>query len=70
MLHTTTGGGGVYFKLEQYEAAILDFDQAIQLDPRNATFHGWRASAHRKLGDMEEARSDEAKACSLDKNHC
>ena len=65
-----TNRGSSYQNLKQYERAIQDFDQALRLDPDYVYAYTWRATAHRKLGSIEKARSDEAKACSLDKTYC
>ena len=62
--------GLAHYKLREYRQAIKDFDHAIISDPRETWVYRWRATTYRKLGYYDEAQSDEAKACSLDKTYC
>jgi tetratricopeptide (TPR) repeat protein len=41
-----------------YEAAIRDFDQALQRDPNHADIYGHRCVARYKLGDQQGAIAD------------
>ena len=54
----------------EYQPAIEDYDQAIELDPDYADTYDSRGWAHYYLGLETEADADFAKACSLDIQHC
>ena len=45
-----------------YEKAIEDYTQAIQINPGEALYYQNRAKTYRKLGDAEKAEADEQKA--------
>lgn len=48
-----------------YEGAIEDFNQAIELDPRNALAYNRRGDAYYRLGDYEQAQADSSQAILL-----
>ena len=54
---------------EKYRDAIDDLDRAIAGDPLRAEAFVFRASARRRLGDLERAEADVARALALDVNH-
>ena len=45
-----------------YEKAIEDYTQAIQINPGEALYYQNRAKTYHKLGDAEKAEADEQKA--------
>ena len=42
----------------EYEAALADYDRAIELDPTDAVAYNNRAAANVSLGRINEARAD------------
>jgi tetratricopeptide (TPR) repeat protein len=48
-----------------YEGAIEDFNQAIELDPKNALAYNRRGDAYYRLGDYEQAQADSSQAILL-----
>ncbi|MEH2423589.1 MAG: tetratricopeptide repeat protein [Nostoc sp.] len=48
-----------------YEGAIEDFNQVIQLDPQNALAYNRRGDAYYRLGDYEQAQADSSQALLL-----
>jgi tetratricopeptide (TPR) repeat protein len=48
-----------------YEGAVEDFNQAIQLDPQNALAYNKRGDAYYRLGDYEQAQADSSQAILL-----
>jgi len=57
--------GLIYFSLGQFESAIDDFTEAIQIDPELGPAYADRAKAYTQLGKTVEAQQDEAKAREL-----
>ncbi|MCB9458333.1 MAG: tetratricopeptide repeat protein [Anaerolineaceae bacterium] len=53
-------------RLEQYEEAIADYNQAINLEPQYAFAFNSRGIAYMELGQYEEAIADYSQAISLD----
>ncbi|MEH2288103.1 tetratricopeptide repeat protein [Nostoc sp.] len=49
-----------------YEGAIADFNQIIELDPQNALAYNRRGDAYYRLGDYEQAQADSSQAILLD----
>ena len=50
--------GTEYLEQEQYNQAIVDFDEAIRLDPEYANAYFNRGTAYNKLGQHERAILD------------
>ena len=50
--------GDAYYDADNYEPAIVEFTNAIDLDPENATAWGQRAYARMMLGQYEDALTD------------
>ncbi|MEH2267934.1 MAG: tetratricopeptide repeat protein [Nostoc sp.] len=48
-----------------YEGAIEDFNQVIELDPQNAVAYNRRGDAYYRLGDYEQAQADASQAILL-----
>ncbi|MGJ5632463.1 tetratricopeptide repeat protein [Nostoc sp. CALU 1950] len=48
-----------------YEGAVKDFNQAIELDPQNALAYNKRGDAYYRLGDYEQAQADSSQAILL-----
>ncbi|MEH2244633.1 tetratricopeptide repeat protein [Nostoc sp.] len=48
-----------------YEGAVEDFNQAIELDPQNALAYNRRGDAYYRLGDYEQAQADSSQAILL-----
>jgi len=57
---------GVFIELQKPNAAIQDYDRAIEINPDSAQPYKWRGKAHRLLGHWEEAAHNLALACKLD----
>jgi Flp pilus assembly protein TadD len=49
----------------QYECAIADLDQAIELDPKNATYLLNRGIAHAQNGEFDNAIADYSESIRL-----
>jgi Flp pilus assembly protein TadD len=58
ILIITSIGGITYYDLEQYQKAISEYNQAIEINPDDALTYYHRAIAHAKLDNINEARSD------------
>ncbi|MEH2393114.1 MAG: tetratricopeptide repeat protein [Nostoc sp.] len=48
-----------------YEGAVEDFNQVIELDPQNALAYNRRGDAYYRLGDYEQAQADSSQAILL-----
>ncbi|KAL3241313.1 Tah1p [Nakaseomyces bracarensis] len=48
--------GNQYFRSGNYEKAVKEYQQCIDLEPNNAVGYSNLAMAHLKLNNMEEAR--------------
>jgi tetratricopeptide (TPR) repeat protein len=57
---------GVARESEDAHGALKDFNQAIQLNPKNAWTYLWRSSVRYRLGDRKGAQEDETKAVQVD----
>ncbi|MEH2438602.1 MAG: tetratricopeptide repeat protein [Nostoc sp.] len=53
------------YEAGNYEGAIEDFNQAIELDPKNALAYNKRGDAYYRLGDYEQAQADSSQAILL-----
>jgi tetratricopeptide (TPR) repeat protein len=51
-------GGQLPAAQQKLDAAQADFDRAIALNPRNASYYLWRGIAHHALGEIEAALAD------------
>jgi tetratricopeptide (TPR) repeat protein len=60
--------GNAKYNLGQYEAAILDYDKAIQIDPNYKIAYSNRGLAKNNLGQYEAAILDFDKAIQIDPN--
>lgn len=58
--------GDVKIELEQYEEAIVDFNESIRLKPSDAEVYNIRGFTKIKLGQIESALIDFDQAISLD----
>jgi tetratricopeptide (TPR) repeat protein len=58
--------GAAYLNLGEYEKAIADLDQAIELDPEYALAYNHRGAAYFSLGEYEKAIADYDRAIELD----
>jgi len=52
---------------EEINKAIEDYNQAIKLDPNEASTYGLRFHAYRKIGELEKAKKDFDKYIKLKK---
>ncbi len=57
------------FDLQLYQAAIADLDAALELNSKLLDAYVFRASAYRRLDDLDNAAADADKAISLDSAH-
>jgi tetratricopeptide (TPR) repeat protein len=53
-------------QLNRLDDALKDFDQAIEINPRNVQFYDYRADAWRVKGDLEQALSNYKQSISID----
>ncbi|MCC5619797.1 serine/threonine-protein kinase [Nostoc sp. CHAB 5715] len=53
------------YDARNYEGAVEDFNQAIELDPKNALAYNKRGDAYYRLGDYEQAQADSSQAILL-----
>jgi len=61
--------GGAHLKKQAYALAIADFDQAITLDPTNATNVHNRGFAFETTGKLDEAIRDYSRAIEFNPDH-
>ena len=57
--------GSFYYKLEQYELAINDYDEVIRLKPKDCSAYDMRGHAYFARGRIILGCSDARKACAL-----
>ena len=57
--------GTEYLDQEQYNQAIVDFDEAIRLDPQDRHAYNNRGIVYGHIGKLIEAERDSAKAKEL-----
>ncbi len=50
--------GIVRYQLKDYQGALVDFNQAITIDPKNADAYSSQGAAHQELKDYRLALSD------------
>lgn len=65
---TYTNRGLAHHKLQNYQAAIEDFDRSLELHPRRAHTYNNRGMARYKLGDKQGAIADYTQALHFDPN--
>jgi tetratricopeptide (TPR) repeat protein len=61
--------GGAFLILKQYEAAIVDYNKVIQLDPDEPAAYNNRANVYGHLEQYESAIADFNKAIEIDPNN-
>jgi tetratricopeptide (TPR) repeat protein len=54
--------GMAYLKIHNYEKAIVNFDKALDLDPKLKGVFAYRAEAFRMIGQLNEAIDDSTRA--------
>lgn len=57
--------GLLYVSQQQYEAALVDFSQAVALVPESGFYHNWRGYALHELGNMQAALAEFNQAIAL-----
>lgn len=57
------------FDLRRYRDAVADLDAAVEIDPELVDAYAFRASAYRRLDDLDRAEADADKALLLDGTH-
>ncbi len=57
------------FDLQRYRGAVIDLDAAVAINPKLVDAYVFRASAYRRLDDLERAEADADKALSFDGAH-
>ncbi|TXC81504.1 tetratricopeptide repeat protein [Luteibaculum oceani] len=58
--------GTTYLLMEKYNLAIIDFNEAVNLEPNRAFRYSARAFAKDRMGDLDGAIADYQKAIELD----
>ena len=61
--------GVAYRWIGNYDLAILDFDDAIRLDPRHSIAYGQRGIAYMQKGNRQQALRDLQTAVDIDPNN-
>lgn len=61
--------GFSFLRIDEYDNAIADFSQAVDIDPDNASGYHSRARAYYRLDNFEEAVSDLKKAVELNQSN-
>jgi len=61
--------GNAYYGKGDHDRAILDYDQAIRLNPSHANSHSNRGAAYARKGDYHRAIQDYDEAVRLNPNH-
>ena len=54
-----------YFEIGDYQQAIEDYSQAIDLDSEPAYYYSWRGNCYFEIGDYQQAIEDLQKAATL-----
>jgi tetratricopeptide (TPR) repeat protein len=60
------GRGEAYFELKEYEKAIADYTQAIEIDPHDPTYYYIRGSLYQKFKAYQMAIADFTQAIKID----
>jgi tetratricopeptide (TPR) repeat protein len=60
--------GKLFFEREDYEIAVLEFSEAIKLDPKVAEYLAWRGRANSVKGDYDSGLRDCNEAIRIDPN--
>lgn len=50
--------GSSHLQLGQYDLAVADYSEALEIEPWNTIIHGWRGRANCLLGEFEDAVED------------
>jgi tetratricopeptide (TPR) repeat protein len=58
--------GDAHFDLQNYERAVADYDEAVQLNPEFAAAYRNRGEAYLRLGQFDRAVADQTRAVHLD----
>ena len=58
--------GSVYAEAGQHDAAITDFNRAIELNPSDATAYRHKVGVYVEIGEIDAARADYEKIVELD----
>ena len=61
--------GLTYYNAKDYEGAIFNYSQAIELNPNYASAYNYRGNVHSKLKDYKEAISDYNRAISIEPHY-
>jgi tetratricopeptide (TPR) repeat protein len=61
--------GAIHGKRHDFDSAIVDYNQAIRLDPQNVDAHINRGVAYYAKGDSDRAIADYERALRLDPNN-
>ena len=61
--------GSMYRRLEKYDQALADFDQALRYNPNSASAHTGRGNALRHLGRFDESVAAHSEAIRLEPNN-
>lgn len=61
-----SGRGAAYQHLHQYDRAIPDLNEAIELNPNDALAYDIRANVEEKMGNTAAADADHARAKAID----
>jgi|GEM_PF-3713108 len=64
--HTYVNRGLAYYKLGQAKRAILNFNQALKIEPRRAHTYNDRGRSYQSLGDLQAALENYNQALKLD----
>ena len=67
-LNAYYGRGASNFALQNYDAAIADYDAVIRLDPEFIDAYADRADAHEAIGNTAEAARDRATVAVFESN--
>lgn len=61
--------GNSYLKAEEYDLAVADYSQVINVAPNHQDAYYWRAWCYDELGDNEKALADLNKLIEINPNH-
>jgi Flp pilus assembly protein TadD len=54
--------------MKRYEQALTDLTKAIELDPQDAWYYGYRGRTYRDIGSPDHAEVDFVRAREIDPN--
>ena len=61
--------GIMFFWMQRYEDALVNFQRALEIDPENPEYHNLLGDTYDELGQLDEAEKCMRRAIEIDKNY-